>query len=163
MRTLSLALILLVAGVSLASAQVVVADPDSTVFLGSFVDFVLPIVLTIVTAIVGVAATLLTAWLNEKFHLDIEASKRDALQTTFTNAAGRIIQELGHRARDLKLDIHNPVVAAAVNRAIAGAPDALKWANLTQEEIARRILEKVALILPPAQPPKQASDLSNEI
>lgn len=136
--------LMLVAGAALAQ--------DTSVGFEPLVDFVLPIV----TAIVVPVGSALLLWLLQrainKFGLDIEQSKRDALQVAFTNAAAGIVQKLGAQARALRVEVSDPRVREAVSRVVKSTPDALKWAGLTEEEIARRILEKI-----PQLPPVEAA------
>lgn len=119
---------------------------DTSVSISPLVEFVLPIVLTIVTAIIGIVVPVAISYLAKKWNLQIEQSKRDALQVTLTNAAGGLVQKLGERAKELKVNVSDPHVREAVQRVVAGAPDALRWAGLTEAEIARRVLEKVPQI-----------------
>ena len=119
---------------------------DTTVSVSPLVDFVLPILLTIISGIISVGLPVILTKLAARYNLQIEQAKRDSLQTTLTNAAGGLLQKLGDRARELKVDLKNPDIAEAVQRVVQGAPDALKWAGLTQHEIASRVLEKLPQI-----------------
>lgn len=125
---------------------------DTAVGIAPVVDFVLPILLTIVTTMIGVFLPIVLTKLAAKYNLQIEQQKRDALQVTFTNAAAGLIQKLGDEAKTLKMNIQNPDVRVAVNRALQGAPDALRWAGLNEQEIARRILEKIPQVQPAPAP-----------
>lgn len=107
------------------------------------VDFVMPILTTIIGATIAVGLPIVLTSVTKRLGLQIEASKRDALQVALTNAAGGLVAKLGDQARDLKIDVKNPAMADAVARVVRGAPDALKWAGLTEAEIARRVLEKI--------------------
>lgn len=140
MRTISLALLMLPALAAAALAQ------DTTVGISPLVDFVLPILLTVISGIISIGLPIILTKLAARYNLQIEQARRDALQVTLTNAAGGLLQKLGDRARTLQLDVRNPDVAEAVQRVVQGAPDALKWAGLTQDEIARRVLEKLPQI-----------------
>jgi hypothetical protein len=122
------------------------AQDDTAVSVAPLVDFVLPILFTVISGIVTVMLPILLTKLATKFNLQIEQEKRDALQVTFTNAAGGLVQALGDRARLLKIDVGNPHVRDAIARALQGSPEALLWAGLSSEEIARRILEKIPQI-----------------
>lgn len=121
---------------------------ETAVSVAPVVDFVLPILQTLISGVLAIGLPIVLTRLLQRYGLQIEQEKRDALQVTFTNAAGGLLQKLGDQARTLKVDMHNPDVAAAVGRAVRGAPDALRWAGLSEEEIARRILEKLPQISP---------------
>lgn len=122
-----------------AQDTVVIAD-------AGMIDFVTQILMLVIAGIITTFLPILLTRLAARYGLQIEQEKRDALQTTLTNAAGGLLQRLGDEAKGMKLDLRNAALADAVRRAQAGAPDALKWAGLSQEEIARRILEKVAIV-----------------
>lgn len=143
MRFLAVPFAALLVTAGLAHAQ------ETAVSVAPLVDFVQPILLTLISGVVTVGLPIVLTRLSQRYGLQIEQEKRDALQVTFTNAAGGLLQKLGDQARTLKVDMRNPDVAAAVGRALRGAPDALRWAGLSEEEIARRILEKLPQIAPP--------------
>jgi hypothetical protein len=113
------------------------------------VDFAADVLMLVVSAIIAVFLPVVLTRLASKYGLQIEQEKRDALQVTLTNAAGGLIQKLGASAKGLKVDVHNAELADAIARVQRSAPDALKWAGLSEAEIARRILEKVALVTAP--------------
>jgi hypothetical protein len=120
---------------------------DTTVALpDTLIGFLVQMLFLIVSGVIAIFLPLVLTRLAAKYGLQIEQEKRDALQVTFTNAAGGLLQRLGDEARNLRVDLKNPAVADAVNRALKGAPAALKWAGLSEEEIARRILEKLPQI-----------------
>lgn len=142
MRAILAAVVLLQVLATAALAQ----DTSTAVSVSPLIDFVLPILLTIISGVISIGLPSILTKLAARYNLQIEQAKRDALQTTLTNAAGGLLQKLGDRARTLELDVRNPDVAEAVQRVVQGAPDALKWAGLTQDEIARRVLEKLPQI-----------------
>lgn len=118
----------------------VVTLPDN------LVGFIVQTLFLVVSGVITVFLPILLNKLVKRYNLQIEREQRDALKATFTNAAGGLLQNLGERARGLKLDVHNPDIASAVARALEGAPDAIKSAGLDEREIARRILEKIPQI-----------------
>lgn len=135
------ALVVLLALTSAALAQ------DTTVALpDTLVGFVIQIAFLVVSGVIAVFLPILLTKLATKFNLQIEQAKRDALQVTLTNAAGGLLQQLGERAKTVKIDVRDPAMKAAIDRVLAGAPDAVKWAGLTEAEIAKRILEKLPQI-----------------
>lgn len=154
MRFLAVLLTALLVTAGLAHAQ------DTTVSVAPLVDFVLPVLQTLISGVLAIGLPIVLTRLSQRYGLQIEQEKRDALQVTFTNAAGGLLQKLGDQARTLKVDMRNPDVAAAVGRAMRGAPDALRWAGLSEEEIARRILEKLPQIGPA---PSVAADTAKPV
>ena len=137
-----------------ASAVASFAQDDTVVTVAPLVDFVLPIILAVISGMVAIAVAILTPIMARKFNLQIEKDRRDAIQTSLTNAASGVINKLGEQARGLKVDVRNPIIRQGVQRAINGAKDSFASVGLTQEEIAERLLEKVTQQLPPisAQP-----------
>lgn len=120
---------------------------DTTVMLPeTLVGFIVQVLFLVISGVIAVFLPVVLTRLAAKYGLQIEQEKRDALQTTLTNAAGGLLQRLGDEALTLKVDLKNPAVRDAVDRALKGAPDALKWAGLSEQEIARRILEKLPQI-----------------
>jgi uncharacterized membrane protein len=99
-------------------------------------------------AIVSVVATTIAGWLAEllrrKFHLDIEASHREALQTALTNGAGLLIAKLGGALAGRKLDLKSVVLAEAVNYVLQSVPDAVRHFGVTPEAIAEKVLAKLS-------------------
>jgi hypothetical protein len=139
---------------ALAATSALAQDTDTIVTMpDTLIGFLVQMLFLIISGIIAVFLPILLTKLAARFNLEIEHEKRDALQTTFTNAAGGLLQKLGEDARTLRIDVKNPDLAAAVNRALKGAPDALKWAGLSEAEIARRILEKIPQVPSPAPTP----------
>lgn len=137
------ALALLVATFAAAAAYA----QDTTVALpDTLIGFVLQIAFRVVSGVIAIFLPLVLTRLATKYGLQIEQEKRDALQVTLTNAAGGLLQKLGERAAALRFDAGDPALKAAIDRVLQGAPDAVKWAGLSEAEIARRILEKVPQI-----------------
>lgn len=143
MKYLVVALTAMLAFAGIAYAQDTVVGVDA-----SLIDFLLQIILLVVSAIITIFLPIVLKRMADKYGLQIEAEKRDALQVTFTNAAAGLLMRLGDRAKSLKVDVRSPELADAIRRVQAGAPDALKWAGLNEQEIARRIIEKVPQVAP---------------
>jgi hypothetical protein len=139
MRFLALLAFVSIGGAAFAQ-DTVVALPDT------LVGFVLQIAFLVISGVIAIFLPVLLTKLAGKFNLQIEQEKRDALQVTLTNAAGGLLQKLGDRAKTLRFDTGDPAMAAAINRVLASAPDAVKWAGLSEAEIAKRILEKIPQI-----------------
>lgn len=120
---------------------------NSTVNVGGFYDiflaYVLPIIGIVATAAVGVVAKKVTDWTGIK----IEDSYRDSLQTALTNAAGLMIEQLGKDAKGMKIDLKNPIFAAAVRYVQNAAPGALKKFGLGPDAVAEKIKAKLGVLL----------------
>lgn len=117
----------------------------------NLVEFFMYTMFLIVSGIISVFLPPILMRMSEKYKLDIEAEKVEALQIVFTNAASGLIQKLGEEAKNLKVDLKNPHIAEVVQRALNSAPENLRWANLTEEEIAGRILEKIHQVAPTSE------------
>ena len=131
---------------SLAFASSAMAQDASVSLPSNLVEFLVQIIFLVVSGVIATFLPIILARLAKKFKLEIEQEKRDSLQTTLTNAAAGLIKRLGDEAVNLKVDVKDPNLAEAVKRVLRGAPDAVKWAGLTEQEIAKRVLEKVVLI-----------------
>ena len=99
-------------------------------------------------AVVSVVATAIIGWLAEllrrKFHLDIEASHREALQTALCNGAGLLIAKLGDALAGRKLDLKSIALAEAVNYVLQSVPDAVRHFGVTPEAVAEKIQAKLS-------------------
>lgn len=102
--------------------------------------------------LVSVMATAIVGWLAEllrrKFHLDIEASHREALQTALTNGAGLLLGKLGGALAGRKLDLKSAVLAEAVNYVLQSVPDAVRHFGVTPEALAEKIQAKLSQLNP---------------
>jgi hypothetical protein len=120
---------------------------DTTVALPeTLIGFVTQIAFLVISGVVAVFLPVILTRLASKYGLQIEQEKRDALQVTLTNAAAGLLQKLGAKAATARIDVGNPEMKAAIDRVLASAPDAVKWAGLSEAEIAKRILEKIPQI-----------------
>lgn len=110
-------------------------------------------------SVIITAGVYAVAWLRQRLNLtddearklglEIDAQHRATLQTALTNAAGVAINKLGNEVKSLKIDVRNPAIADAVNHALAGAPEALRYFGLDKapEAIAKRIIAKIPQVL----------------
>lgn len=118
---------------------------ETTVAVGGFYALAQPYLVTIA----GVIAAAIVGWIAElvrrKFNLDIEARHREALQTALTNGAGLLIARGGDALAGKKIDVKNPVAAAAINYVLAGAPDAIKYFGLTPDAVGEKLAAKLGV------------------
>lgn len=136
---------------SLLAALLLIATPafaeGTTVDLGAAYQaaaaFFLPIISVLGAAIAGWLANLIRV----KFNLDIEAKHREAIQTALTNAAGYALAKGATLVEGKQLDVHSPAVAAAINYALAAAPDAIKYFGITPENIAEKLAAKLGVLV----------------
>lgn len=110
---------------------------------GALKPYITELVGIFVAGVLGYLATLVKA----KFGLDIEAKHREALQTALTNAAGLLIAKGDGLAAGINFDVKNPIVAEAVNYALKGAPDAMKYFGLTPERVRDMLAAKVGVVI----------------
>jgi hypothetical protein len=123
-----------------ASAQVI----DGASIFGVWKPYIVEIVTGAIAALVGWVINLA----RQRFNLDIEARHRDALQTTLSNAAGLLINQLDGVAGGIKLDVKNAAIAEAVTYVLKGAPDALKYFGLGPERLREMIVAKAGATIP---------------
>jgi hypothetical protein len=139
------------------------ADASTTVSAGPFWDAVAPQITQLI-ALVGLGVitwvtTTVGAIVKKKFGVDIETSllqqedsHRDALQTALTNAAGAVVQKIGTQADMTKIDVRDPMVAAAVRAVQASVPEAIDHFGLTADQLAPKILAKLPQVAPQVAP-----------
>jgi hypothetical protein len=142
--------------VAMTSAAFAQELPSTTVEVQNLADFAITILQLVVMTTITVGLPMAFAKWSKRTGLEIEQKDRDALQTTLTNAAGGLLQRLGDSAKTLKLDVGNADLAAAIRRVEEGAPDTLRKIGLTEEQIAKRILEKIPQIQQAVEKPAAA-------
>lgn len=119
------------------------------------IDGLMPYIVSTVGGIIVILGGLLTAWLKQKFNIEIEAKQREAWQQTATNAAGDLIARGAVSIEQMtgRVTIHNQAMAEVINRAAERVPDAIKALGLTPEQMAQTITAKVPQVLTGATPP----------
>lgn len=140
-RFLALAGAMLLALAAPAFAQTTTIEGAS--IFGALKPYLVELTGILVAGVLGYLATLV----KKKFGLDIEAKHREALQTALTNAAGLLIARGDGLAAGVNFDVKNPLVAEAINYALKGAPDAMKYFGLTPERVRDMLAAKVGVVI----------------
>jgi hypothetical protein len=115
---------------------------DAGGIYGAWRPYIVEIVGTLLVAFVG----WLLAILRQKWNIQIEDSRRDALQTALANAAGLVIAKLDNAVQGKTITISSPAVADAVNLVLKSAPDAIAHFGLTPEVLAQKIVAKIPVV-----------------
>lgn len=102
--------------------------------------------ITIVTVAVSALVGWLLLLLKQKTGLSIDDSMRDALQTALTNAAGLVLNRLGNQLQGKTIDVHNELVAEALNYVLKAAPAAIAHFGLTPDLLRQKIVAKLPQI-----------------
>ena len=160
----------LLLGVTSAFAQAVVTNPTTITLnevLAPWIPIVVGAFMTLVLALLGAATMFIKQRFNleeNKFVKQLETNARDTLQSALTNAAGRVVLTLGDKLKDVKLNVYLPEIRQAVLQVNNGAADAVKQFQLTEDDIANMILNKIGVVtasnpqvvptIEPAAPPK---------
>lgn len=140
------------AGVALMAAGAVVLGsaiaqttvPTTEINFGTVLYNLANGLVPIVVLVIGAAATWAVALFNKKTGLDIEFFHRDALEAFLNNQAGRFLAPL-ENLKGLSLDVGNAEIARLAQEALNRIPDAKKFFNLTNEQIAQRIIDKIGI------------------
>jgi hypothetical protein len=116
------------------------ARADALVAVGEIWTGLVPYIVAAIGALISAAVGWLVYLVNKKLGLSIDDSLRDSLQTAAANAAGLVVNGLGHRLSGATIDVRSELVADAVNYVLKAAPDAVVHFGLTPEAVAEKIL-----------------------
>lgn len=116
------------------------ARADALVAVGEIWTGLVPYIVAAIGALISAAVGWLVYLFNKKLGLSIDDSLRDSLQTAAANAAGLVVNGLGHRLSGATIDVRSELVADAVNYVLKAAPDAVVHFGLTPEAVAQKIL-----------------------
>jgi hypothetical protein len=116
------------------------ARADALVAIGEIWTGLVPYIVAAIGALISAAVGWLVYLVNKKLGLSIDDSLRDSLQTAAANAAGLVVNGLGHRLSGATIDVRSELVAGAVNYVLKAAPDAVVHFGLTPEAVAEKIL-----------------------
>lgn len=107
--------------------------------------------------LVGAAALLITAitgWIasaiQKRTGISIQQAHMNTLQTSLTNAAGKVIMSLGTSASSITFDARNPAVKSGIEYVFASAPEALVYFGLTPEQVVEKLKAKLGVLLAPS-------------
>jgi hypothetical protein len=110
--------------------------------LAPWVSILVPAVGGLLLALLGWAA----AELKARTGIAIQQAHLVTLQTTLQNAAGKVLMRLGDKIRDAKLDVRHPAIREAVLYVNGAAADTVKAYELTEDQIAEKILAKIGVL-----------------
>lgn len=83
-------------------------------------------------------------WATKKFHdltgINIEARRREALQSALNNGASLVLDKV---STPDTIDIRSPAVATAIRYVLESVPDAVAYFGLTPERIADLLRPKI--------------------
>ena len=99
----------------------------------------LPAITAVVMAVVTGLLSLLTAWLREKFKIEIEARHRQALHSALETGVNRVLDKLTHLPQVTRADA---AVAEAVAYVEKSVPDAIKALAPSKEHLRDMALAK---------------------
>ena len=99
----------------------------------------LPAITAVVMAIITGLLGLLTAWLREKFKVEIEAKHRAALQSALETGVNRVLDKLTQLPQVTRADTAVAEAVAYVERSV---PDALKALAPSKEHLRDMALAK---------------------
>ncbi|MBA4219922.1 MAG: hypothetical protein C0458_04245 [Methylobacterium sp.] len=117
--------------------------------LNTLLDALRPVLTEIATILLLAGLGYALKLLKEKAGIDIEASRRDALQAALTNAAGLLVARLGSGTLAMRLDAASPGVADGVAYVRSAVPDAVAHFGLTESEIAEKLVAKLGVLAAP--------------
>jgi hypothetical protein len=146
-----------------AIAQVIIDPTNRSINTAELINPWLPVINTLVAAIISAAITVAGYFVKQRFNIQLDDSRRDALQTSLTNAAGKIVQQLGSsKIVDKTFVIENPLIRDGIIYVNQSATDAVKHFSLSSDQIAEKIVAKLGIITASAVAvaDRQTSDLS---
>jgi hypothetical protein len=129
------------------------APSETTINVGQLLAPWLQILIAGAVSLILALFGWLTKVLNDKMNLSgnasvlaIEGQARDALQSALTNAAGLVVMKLGPKLSDVKLDVHSPLVADAINTVNKLAGDSVARFGITPETVGALIIAKIGVL-----------------
>lgn len=119
----------------------------------------------IVNAVVTAAIAALVGWVlvivKNKFNIDIEAKHREALTAFAQRQASGLVAKGAVKLDGLKVEVKSEALATVGNTALKAIPDALKFFNITQADLERRIVDLIPQQPAVAQAAAVAIDTAN--
>lgn len=132
---------------------------DTVVNVGDLLAPWLQLLFAAAATVIPAAALWAAAELRRRTGISIEASHREALQTSLTNAAGLLLGKLGEKAQGVTFDARHPAVREAIQYVNAAAPDALAYFGLRPDQIAEKLAAKLGAMT--AAPPPEVVNVTN--
>lgn len=135
----------LLGGILSVAQEVVTPAGDTTVNVGS------PIInlLLAYSAALGTLVAGLASWVMLKITgIRLDAEARQAIETFATNAAGEFLNNFD-TLKNVKVDVHNQMIAQLANAALTRIPDGLARFGWNAEQVKQRIVEKIGVLTAP--------------
>ena len=99
----------------------------------------------VINGAVAAGITALVGWVlmtvKNKFHIEIEAKHREALEAFLKRQASSLVARGAVKVQGIKIEVASDAVAVAANTALHAIPDALKFFGLTPEALQKRIVD----------------------
>lgn len=130
---------------TLALAQTAITDGDTTINVADILVPWFEIFMPILAAFIAIVLAWLTKVIKEKTGIEIETSRRDALQIALLNAVGLMKARAVASGEKITLDVNHPMLKEAILYVNSAAPQALQYFGLTNEEIAQKLAAKLGL------------------
>lgn len=80
---------------------------------------------------------------KNKFNVDIEAKNREALTAFLQRQASALLAAGAVKLNGVQIEVKNEALLGAANAAVSAIPDAMKFFNLTPEQIKHRIVDSL--------------------
>lgn len=80
---------------------------------------------------------------KNKFNVDIEAKNRETLTAFLQRQASALIAAGAVKLNGVQVEVKNDALLGAANAAVSAIPDAMKFFNLTPEQIKHRIVDSL--------------------
>lgn len=127
-----------------AGTTSVTTNPDgSLVFVGPLIQALQPYIVSAVGALIVGLAGWVVAILKQKTNIDIDQNILDAFDRAAETQAGIIIAKSESGIMSASIDVHNPMIANAVNTVLARLPAEAARVGMTPEKLADRITGKI--------------------
>lgn len=129
----------------LFATSVAHAADDASRPLSVFLDPLMPIIGSLVAALIVAFVGWLWAALSRHFGVNIDAKYRDALQVALQNAAGLLLARAAKAAGGVQVPLGRPEIGEGVDYVLKSAPKAIEHFDLSPDDIGEKILAKIGL------------------
>lgn len=130
--------------IALAAIMIAPAAPalaaETTISLSTFLDPIKPLLIEIVTVVVGAIVGVIAAKVNKLTGLNIEAKHREVLHSALMNGALKGVSYVSKLSADTKIDVRSAILAEGLQYVAQAAPEAIRYFGLTPDRL-REMLE----------------------
>lgn len=131
--------------VAIFSAAALAQEPDTTVGLGGFFAGIQPYIVELVAILIAALTTWIAALVKKYTGITVEASHREAFQTALQNGVNYGLSKVSGKTETWSVDVKNEVLAEGLEYVLESVPDALKFFNLTPDEIRKKLEAKLSV------------------